>query len=122
MAKKHRILIIDDSMETVVGLKDYLGKKYHVLTAHNGRDGIKKYDKNENRLHLVLTDLILPDVSGSYLISLFKKKTPEMPVIAMTGWEGDPIEEIEAISNADVLLKKPFELEQLDQAIEKFLS
>ena len=122
MAKKHRILIIDDSMETVIGLKDYLGKKYYVLTAYNGRDGIKKYDKNENRLHLVLTDLILPDVSGSYLISLFKKKTPEMPVIAMTGWEGDPVEDIEDSSNADVLLKKPFELEQLDQAIEKFLS
>jgi len=121
MAKKHRILLIDDSVETVVGLKDYLCKKYHVLTAYSGRDGIKKYDKNENRIHLVLTDLILPDVTGSYLISLVKKKTPGMPVIAMTGWEGDPVEDIEANSKADVVLKKPFELEQLDQAIEKFL-
>lgn len=121
MARKHRILIIDDSMETVVGLKDYLGKKYHVLTAYNGRDGIKKYDKNEDRIHLVLTDLILPDVTGSYLISLFKKKSPGKPVIAMTGWEGDPAEEIETNFPADAVLKKPFELEQLDQVIEKFL-
>jgi DNA-binding NtrC family response regulator len=122
MTKKYRILIIDDSMETVVGLKDYLGKKYHVLTAYNGRDGIKKYDKNEDRIHLVLTDLILPDVTGNYLISLFKKKSPGKPVIAMTGWEGDPAEEIETNSPADAVLKKPFELEHLDQAIEKFLS
>lgn len=122
MAKKHRILIIDDSKETVVGLKDYLGKKYHVLTAFNGRDGIRKYERNQDRIHLILTELILPDASGSYLISLFKKKTPEKPVIAMTGWEGDPAEELETNSTADTVLKKPFELEQLDQAIEKFLS
>ncbi len=122
MARKHRILIIDDSKETVAGLKAYLGKKYHVLTASNGRDGMKKYDKNESRIHLVLTDLILPDVFGRYLISFIKKKTPEKPVIAMTGWEGDPAEEFETNSNADLVLKKPFELEQLDQAIEKFLS
>ena len=64
----------------------------------------------------------MPDASGSYLISLFKKKTPEKPVIAMTGWEGDPAEELETNSTADTVLKKPFELEQLDQAIEKFLS
>ena len=122
MAKEHRILIIDDSKETVVGLKAYLGKKYHVLTAYNGKDGIKKYDKDQSRIHLILTDLILPDVSGRYLISLFKKKTPQKPVIAMTGWEGDPAEELEDSLNADAVLKKPFELEQLDQAIEKFLS
>jgi len=64
MAKRHRILIIDDSRETVVGLKAYLVKKYHVLTAYNGRDGIKKYDKNEGRIDLILTELILPDAIG----------------------------------------------------------
>jgi DNA-binding response OmpR family regulator len=121
MAKRHRILLIDDSKETVLGLKAYLGKKYHVLTAYNGRDGIKKYDQNESRIDLILTDLILPDARGSYLISLFKQKTPEKPVIAMTGWEGDPAEEFETNSIADLVLKKPFELEELDQAIEKFL-
>ena len=77
MAKKHRILIIDDNMDTVVGLKTYLGKKYHVLTAYNGRDGIRAFDKNENRIHLVITDLVLPDIIGSYLVSVIKKKAPE---------------------------------------------
>jgi hypothetical protein len=35
MAKKHRILIIDDSEATVTGLEAYLGKKYHILNASN---------------------------------------------------------------------------------------
>ena len=121
MAKKHRILIIDDSRETVAGLKAYLCKKYHVLTAFNGRDGIKKYDKNRGRIHLVLTDLILPDSIGSFLISSIKAKAPEQPVIAMTGWEGDPAEEFAANPYVGLILKKPFEMEELDRVIEKVL-
>jgi hypothetical protein len=41
MAKKHRILIIDDSEPVIAGLEAYLGGKYHILTALNGRDGIR---------------------------------------------------------------------------------
>jgi len=118
---KHRILIIDDSKETVAGLKAYLAKKYHVLTAYNGRDGIKKFDKNKNPIHLVIADIIMPDISGVTLISMIKKRHPETPVIAITGWgynDGAPATE----ANADMVLDKPFEMEELDQAIEKFIS
>jgi DNA-binding response OmpR family regulator len=119
--KKHRILIIDDSKETVAGLKAYLGKRYHVLTAYNCRDGIQKFDKNENRIHLAIVDLVLPDALGSHLVSMIKKKAPGKPVIAMTGWEYQP-EELVTDASADVMLKKPFEMDELDQAIEKLLS
>jgi DNA-binding NtrC family response regulator len=118
MANKPRILIIADSKETVAGLKSYLGKKYHILTAYNGPDAVKKFIKNENRIHLVLTDLILPNFIGGDLVSLVKKRDPEKPVIAMIGWEYHP-EELVPNANADLILKKPFEMEELDRAIEK---
>jgi DNA-binding NtrC family response regulator len=117
---KPRILIIDDNKVTVAGLKAYLGKKYHILTSHNGMSGIQKFEKNENRIHLVLTDLAFRDAIGSYLVSWIKKKAPEKPVIAMTGWEYYP-ENLEPKANADLILKKPFEMEELDQALEKLL-
>jgi DNA-binding response OmpR family regulator len=121
MAKKYRILIIDDSKETVAGLETYLGEKYHILTASNGRDGIQTFEKNEKRIHLVLTDLILPDFVGVNLVSLIKNRAPEQLVIAMTGWEYDS-DEFESKANADLILKKPFEMEELDKALEKLLS
>ena len=121
MVKKYRILIIDDSKVTVAGLESYLGEKYHILTASNGRDGIQTFEKHEKRIHLVLTDLILPDFVGVNLVSMIKNRTPEKPVIAMTGWEYHP-EEFEFKTNADLILKKPFEMEELDQALEKLLS
>ena len=90
MANKHRILIIDDSKETVAGLKAYLGKKYHILTAYNGRDGIHKFDKNKHRIHLVITDILMPDVSGIALVSMMKERSPGTPVIVITGWGYNP--------------------------------
>lgn len=121
MAKKDRILIIDDSEATIAGLKAYLREKYDILTASNGRDGLQKFDKNAKRIDLVLTDLILPDIAGGDLVSLIKKRAPEKPVIAMTGWEYR-LEEFESKANADLILKKPFEMEELDKALEKLLS
>jgi DNA-binding NtrC family response regulator len=120
MANKHRILIIDDSKETVAGLKAYLSKKYHILTAYNGRDGIQKFDKNKNRIQLVITDIIMPDVGGIVLLSMIKKSSPETPVIAITGW-GYNHGALAIEANADMVLNKPFEMEELDQAIEKLL-
>ena len=121
MAKKHRILIIDDSEATLAGLEAYLGEKYHILTANNGRDGIQIFEKNEKRIHLVLTDLILSDFACCNLVSLIKNRTPEKPVIAMTGWEYHR-EKLESKTKADLVLKKPFEMEELDQALERLLS
>ena len=92
-----------------------------MLTAFNGRDCIKKYNKNRCRIHLVLAYLILPDSIGSFLISSIKTKTPEQPVIAMTGWEGDPAEEFAANPYVGLILKKPFEMDDLDRVIEKIL-
>jgi len=121
MSKKYRILIIDDCKATMAGLEAYLSEKYHILTASNGQDWIQTFEKNEKRIHLVLADLILPDFVGANLVSLIKNRNPEKPVITMTGWEHHP-EELESKTNADLILNKPFEMEELDKALEKLLS
>jgi DNA-binding NtrC family response regulator len=120
MGNKLRLLIIDDSKETVVGLKAFLGKKYNILTAYNGRDAIKKFAKNEDRIDLVITDIIMPHVSGIALISMIKKKFPEKPIIAMTGWGYQP-ETLAVDEDADMVLEKPFEMDTLERAIEELL-
>jgi DNA-binding response OmpR family regulator len=104
-----------------VGRGWFLGKKYHILTADNGRDGIKKFSKNENRIQLVITDIIMPHVSGIAIISMIKKRASEKPIIAMTGWGYHPIV-LATDEAADIVLEKPFEMEELDRAIKKLLT
>ena len=68
----------------------YAIRSYYVLTAANGLDGLKHIEENEAEIDLVITDLVMPDISGVGVISIVKKKYPSIPVIAITGWGEHP--------------------------------
>jgi DNA-binding response OmpR family regulator len=121
MAQKPRVLLIDDSEATVEGLKSFLDQKYEVCTACDGLEGLKLFDANEWQPDLVITDLIMPGISGVGVISLLKKQSPQTPIIAMTGWGKHP-RELATEAKADMVLMKPFELEDLDKSVSKMLA
>lgn len=121
MEKKPQILLVDDSKETLDGLKSFLDKNYEVYTACNGLEGLKAFEGNEKKPDLVITDLVLPLISGFGLISLLKQQSPQTPVIAMTGCGKHP-SELAVEAKADVILMKPFELEDLDRSVSNLLS
>jgi DNA-binding NtrC family response regulator len=116
MGEKPKILVIDDSAETVAGLHSFFINKYDVITAENGLDGLKHFEENESSIDLVITDLVMPDISGVGVISIVKKKYPGIPVIAITGW-GEHPEALATEADADLVLEKPFELAVLDEHV-----
>ena len=120
MENKFRILIIDDSKETVAGLKSFLGQKYDVLTAYNGLDGLKAFEQHGKNIDLVITDLVMPEISGVGVISIIKKKYSGVPVIAITGW-GEHPGALATEAEADLVLDKPFELQDLDRHVARLL-
>ena len=121
MGKKHQILIIDDNEEIVRSLKAILGQKYDVLTAFNGFDGLIVFKENEHTIDLVISDLVMPELSGVGVINFLKKKHPEVPIIAITGWVDD-LEVTGSKVNADQFLKKPFDILDLDQSVADLLA
>ena len=121
MEEKARILVIDDSKETVAGLQSFFNNKYEVMTAENGLDGLKHFEDDENGIDLVITDLVMPDISGVGVISIVKKKYPGIPVIAITGW-GEHPEALATEADADLVLEKPFELTELDKHVSDMLA
>jgi CheY-like chemotaxis protein len=121
MEKRHQILLVDDSKETVEGLKNFLNHKYEVFTACNGLECLRVFEESEKKPDLVITDLVMPLISGVGLISLLKKQSPETPIIAMTGW-GEHPSELAREAKANVVLQKPFDLEDLDRSVAKLLS
>ena len=121
MADKPKILVIDDSKETVAGLQSFFTSKYQVLTAENGLDGLRHFEADENGIDLVITDLVMPDISGVGVISIVKKKYPGIPVIAITGW-GEHPEALATEADADLVMEKPFELAELDKHVTHMLA
>ena len=109
MAQKYRILIIDDSKEIVAALKAFFQRKYQILTAYNGFDGLQSFEQYENSIDLVITDLVMPELSGVAVISILKKKYPQIPIIAITGLRMD-LAATRTKIGADHVLEKPFEI------------
>jgi DNA-binding NtrC family response regulator len=119
--RQQRLLVIDDSRETVAGLQSFLSQKYEVLTAYNGLDGLKAFETSVDRIDLVITDLVMPEISGVGVISIIKKKYPGTPVIAITGW-GEHPGALATEAEADLVLDKPFELVDLERHVTELLA
>ena len=122
MGLSTKILIIDDDKNVLANLCYFLSdKKYEVTSASDGLEGLKFFENDQQRFDLVITDIVMPRISGMGLISIIKKKFPDIPVIVITGW-GEYPGAFATESQADKVLSKPFELSELDKAINELIS
>ena len=122
MSKKQKLLIIEDNQEILAGLYNFLTKrKYQVATASDGLEGLKMFETEKQGYDLVITDLVMPNISGIGVISILKEKCPDTPVIAITGM-GEHPESLAIEANADVVIEKPFDLAELESHITDLLA
>lgn len=122
MGKSLKLLIIDDNQELLAALYQFLSaKKYDVVSASDGLDGLKLIEAEKQGFDLIITDIVMPNISGLAIISIVKKKYPGIPVIAITGW-GEYPEKLAVEAQADLVLEKPFDLNELDDLIKDLLS
>jgi DNA-binding NtrC family response regulator len=92
-----------------------------VYTAPDGMEGLKLFETEDEGFDLVITDLVMPYISGVGVISIIKKKYPGIPVIAITGW-GEHPGALATEAHADIVLEKPIELPELDKLVAEFLA
>ncbi len=122
MNKSYKLLIIDDNKETLSMLHAFFSKKnYEVVSSLSGLDGLKLFESEKKGFDLVITDLVMPNISGVAVISIIKKKNPDTPVIAITGW-GEHPEALASEAKADLILSKPLQLDELEVSILDLLS
>ncbi len=120
MGSSYRLLIIDDDQSVLNLLESYLNKNYDVVCMSNSLDGLKQIESAEKGFDLIITDLVMPEISGIGLISILKKEHPEIPIIAITG-KGEEPEKLSIEAKADGILQKPFELSALEKMITDIL-
>lgn len=89
------ILTIDDEENIRDSFRLFLEDfDYRVIEARNGREGLEVFDKEQP--DLVLCDLRMPEVDGLEVLATLKERSPETPIIVVsgTGVIGDAIEAI----------------------------
>ncbi len=112
-----KLLIIDDDQDTLVAMEAYFTKRNYSVTAiDSGLDALKLIESQSQNFDIMITDIVMPDVSGVAIISVAKRLTPNMPVIAITGWGKHP-QALASEAKADSVIKKPIELKELERKI-----
>ena len=112
-----KLLLIDDNEEILISLKSFLSKRnFDVISASNGLDALKLLEVTTHDFDLVITDLVMPNISGVAVTTIIKKQNPNMPIIAITGYGEEP-EALAREANADIVMEKPFKLDVLESNI-----
>ncbi len=111
------ILIIDDSIPEQHSIRRILTLNgYDVLTASNGKEGLKHL---ENTLpDVILSDVFMPEMEGLETVMAIQEQAPHIPVILMTGSLNDLYIEIGLKLGAYRTLAKPFDSRELIDIIE----
>jgi len=82
---KRKILVVDDEITVCKSIKQsILREEYAVDTALSGEEALEKDD--ENRYDLIISDLMMPGMSGMDLLKALKKRREEVMIIMITGY------------------------------------
>jgi DNA-binding response OmpR family regulator len=110
-----RILVVDNDEKILSILKEYLELcHFNVETVSTGLEALQLL--RTGTFSLLITDIVMPDISGLGLIEITRKEFPELPIIAMTGF-GKQVKNLASEQSPDFYLEKPFNLNELSRII-----
>ncbi|MFM7150610.1 MAG: response regulator [Gemmataceae bacterium] len=117
------VLLVEDEETVLSLLLQFLrGKGFHVLDAPSGEEALKVASAHGGAIDLVMTDAIMPGMTGSELIHRLGQDRPNMRVILMSGFSPEDLE-LPTLADARILLlQKPFTMVALNQLLALLLN
>ncbi|MBU4504055.1 MAG: PAS domain S-box protein [Proteobacteria bacterium] len=116
------VLIVDDEEIILeVGRELLEGMGYQVFTAINGAQAIKFYRDNQDKIDIVLLDMIMPDMDGGEVYDRVKEINPDIKVLLSSGYsiDGQATEILKR--GCDGFIQKPFNMEKLSVKLREIL-
>lgn len=114
-----RILFIDDDVDLVTLLSDYLSLDNMLVTpAYSGPEGIRKFETGA--FDLVILDVMMPEMNGIEVLKVLREKS-HVPVLMLTA-RGDPVDRIIGLElGADDYVPKPCPPREISARIQAIL-
>jgi nitrogen-specific signal transduction histidine kinase/ActR/RegA family two-component response regulator len=116
-----RLLVVDDDAMLGKSLRDALeGDGHQVEWAGSGKEGVLAFAAAVDQgkpFAVVITDLGMPEVDGRQVAQAVKQRSPQTPVILLTGWGHRMQSEGDIPPGVDRLLAKPTRLRDLREAL-----
>ena len=116
-----KILVVEDESRMRKLIKDFLMQKgYQILEAGDGEEALKVFEENENKIQLILLDVMMPKLDGWSVLRQIRQ-TSKVPIIMLTarGEEQDELFGFEL--GVDEYISKPFSPKILVARVEAIL-
>jgi two-component system, cell cycle sensor histidine kinase and response regulator CckA len=117
------VLLVEDD-ELVRDLANRLLKQqgYKVLVAVNGEEALRVAREHDGqKIHLLLTDIVMPQMGGKELADKLKILRPDVKVLYTSGYAGDAIVHHGVLDPGTHFLQKPFSLKTLSHKVRELL-
>jgi PAS domain S-box-containing protein len=117
------LLLVDDE-DIVIGVGEPMLKTlgYEALVARSGREAIQIYKENQDRIDMVILDMIMSDMTGGETYDRLKEINPRIKVLLSSGYsvEGQATEILNRGCNG--FIQKPFNMSELSKKIGEILA
>jgi CheY-like chemotaxis protein len=116
------ILLVEDedAVRDLIQL-NLKSRGYAVLEARNGAEAVKICEVHKGPIHLLLTDVVMPGMSGGKVAEHVRAARPDARIVLMTGYTSRFEELEQSLGEPFLILHKPFDMQELHLSIQKAL-
>jgi CheY-like chemotaxis protein len=116
------ILLVEDDDQVRVVARGILRRSgYHVIEARNAGEALLHSEQNPTTIHLLLSDVVMPQMSGPELAKRLTSVRPHMKVLCMSGYTDDSIVRHGVLEAHIAYLQKPITPETLTTRVREVL-
>ncbi len=115
------LLVDDEAMVLDVGVNVLQRLGYTVLEAKGGREAVDVYEHNQDKIDIVILDMIMPEMAGGETYNKIKVINPNAKVLLSSGYSIDGQAKEILARGCDGFIQKPFTAKELSQSISKVL-
>ncbi|HEV8550484.1 MAG TPA: response regulator, partial [Polyangiaceae bacterium] len=116
------VLLVEDQAQVRAVAAEILQKHgYRVIAAQNAGEALLLCETHRGTIHLLLTDVVMPRMSGAELARRLASTRPNMRVLCMSGYTDDSVVRHGALESGIAFLQKPFTPESLTRRVREVL-
>ena len=115
------LLVEDETMVRNLVRQMLVSRGYDVLVAGTGEEALDLLAQRRERIHLMVTDVVMPGIGGPELAARLATHHPEMRVLYISGHTDDGVLRHGVREGATAFLQKPFTLEALARKVREVL-
>ncbi|MBI5625013.1 MAG: PAS domain-containing protein [Elusimicrobia bacterium] len=121
LGRETLLLVEDEEAVRTVAERQLSAAGYRVFSASQGEDALKVLDRPETRVDLLVTDVIMPGLSGPELAAEALSRRPGLRVLYISGHTGGALLADDLLEEGVCLLQKPFSAGALAAEVRKIL-